>query len=332
MYLSITQVSYSPNSKSLILMSPSIASRQASFAPAAPEAAWPRVTIVSVNYRQPTLTGLMLLSLQQATYPDLEIIVVDNGSGAQGVQHLEAEFPAVQFLYSADNLGFAGGNNLAFPHATGDYVLLLNNDTEVPPDFLQPMVRMMEADRRIGVVSPKLYFYDQPDTLQYAGTTRIHPITSRGRKFGHGEVDQGQHDQVRETGYANGACLLIRRKLLEQAGYLREDYFLYYEEHDLTERVRQAGFRIMYQPESHIYHKVSASTGALSPLKAFYLHRNRLVFIRRTQRGLTKGLALLYYLLVATPKAWLGALRHPERRKAIERAVWQGIKGEMSRF
>lgn len=313
-------------------MSASSLTSRRSRAAAAPEVAWPRVSIVSVNYRQPTVTGLMLDSLRQCSYPDLEIIVVDNGSGAQGVQHLESEFPEAKFIYSAQNLGFAGGNNLAFPHASGEYVLLLNNDTEVPPDFLQPMVAMMEADRRIGVVSPKLFFYDQPDTLQYAGTTLIHPITSRGRKFGYGEVDQGQHDQAREIGYANGACMLIRRKLLEQLDYLREDYFLYYEEHDLTERMRQTGFRIMFQPESHIYHKVSASTGALSPLKAFYLHRNRLVFIRRTQRGLTKGLAVLYYLLVATPKAWLSVFRDPERRKAIWLATWRGLKGDMRRW
>ncbi len=309
----------------------SITSRRSSSS-AAPAVAWPRVTIVSVNYRQPTLTGLMLLSLRQCRYPDLEIIVVDNGSGAQGVQHLETEFPEAKFIYSAENLGFAGGNNLGFPHATGEYVLLLNNDTEVPPDFLQPMVAMMESDRRIGVVSPKLFFFDHPHTLQYAGTTGIHPITSRGRKFGAGEIDQGQHDQPRETGYANGACMLIRRNLLEQLSYLREDYFLYYEEHDLTERVRQAGFRIMFQPESHIYHKVSASTGALSPLKAFYLHRNRLVFIQRTQRGPTKWLAVLYYLLIATPKAWLSFIRDPERRKAILLATWRGLRGDMRRW
>jgi len=274
----------------------------------------------------------MLDSLRQCSYSDLEIIVVDNGSGAQGVQHLEVEFPEAKFVYSAENLGFAGGNNLGFPHATGEYVLLLNNDTEVPPDFLQPMVAMMESDRRIGVVSPKLFFFDHPHTLQYAGTTGIHPITSRGRKFGAGEIDQGQHDQPFETGFANGACMLIRRNLLEQLSYLREDYFLYYEEHDLTERVRQAGFRIMYQPESHVYHKVSVSTGALSPLKAFYLHRNRLVFIRRTQRGLTKGLAILYYLLVATPKAWLSFIRDPKRRKAIRLATWRGLRGDMRRW
>jgi hypothetical protein len=276
----------------------------------------------------------MLNSLREASYPDLEVIVVDNGSGLKGTQELEPLYPEVHFLSSLANLGFAGGNNLAFPHATGEYVLLLNNDTEVAPDFLEPMVQMMEEDPRIGIVSPKLFFFDRPDTLQYAGTTAIHPITSRGRKFGHGEVDHGQYDQPRPTGYANGACMLIRRKLLEQVGYLREDYFLYYEEHDLTARVRQAGFHVMFQPAGRIYHKVSASTGALSPLKAFYLHRNRLVFLQRTQRGMTKSLAVLYYLLIASPKAWLSYLLqgHHERRRAIELAVWRGLTGDMRRW
>ena len=171
-------------------------------------------------------------------------------------------------------------------------------------------------------------------TLQYAGTTPIHPITSRGRKFGYQELDRGQHNLPRETGYANGACMLVRRELLEELGYLAEDYFLYYEEHDFTERVKQAGYRIMFQPKGKIYHKVSASTGALSPLKAFYLHRNRLVFILRTQRGLTRVLAVLYYLGVATSKAWLTHLLQGDhaRRSAIQLATWRAIKGDMRRF
>ena len=307
-------------------------SQQPSFS--ASEPAWPRVSIVSVNYKQPELTRHMLLSLREVSYPDVEVIVVDNETDGHSLLPLEEEFPEVQFFYSEENLGFAGGNNLGFPHATGKYILMLNNDTEVDPGFLEPMVAMMEQNEEIGIVSPKIFFFDQPDTLQFAGTTPIHPITSRGRKFGFGEKDTGQHDLPRETGYANGACMMLRKAALDRVGYMYEDYFLYYEEHDLTERIRQADYRVMFQPAGRIYHKISASTGRMSPLKAFYLHRNRLVFINRNHRGLTKRLAQAYFLLIATPRAWLRyALQgDADRRKAIARATRQALRGDMSRW
>jgi len=296
--------------------------------------AQPLVSIVSVNWNQPKLTRLMVRSLQHLSYPNWEVIVVDNGSTKGDIRGLKIKYPDIQLVISKENLGFAGGNNLAFPHCKGKYILLLNNDTEVDPNFLEPLVALMEKNPDVGIVSPKIFFYDHPDVLQYAGTTPIHPITSRGKKFGHGEKDEGQHDSICETGYANGACMLIRAELLNTVGHLYEDYFLYYEEHDFTERVRQAGYRIMFHPGGRIFHKVSASTGKMSPLKAFYLHRNRMVFIRRNHTGITRLLASLYYLLVATPKLWLTAFLKfdNDRKKAIERAVIQALTGRMDRY
>lgn len=285
----------------------------------------PLVSIVSVNFNQPALTALMLDSLRSVTYPAIETFVVDNGSSQGDIRTIIPRYPEANFILSDTNLGFAGGNNLAFPHVKGKYVLLLNNDTEVDPGFLEPLVELMEKDPEVGIVSPKILFFDEPDRIQYAGTTAIHPITSRGSKYGYQEVDQGQQDILRETGYPNGACMLIRADLLKEYGHLYEHYFLYYEEHDWAFRVNQAGFRSMYQPASRIYHKVSASTGKLSPLKAYYLHRNRWVFIRRNRKGLTRLFATLYYLLVATPRMLADYLGQGDfaRAKAIWRAlVW----------
>lgn len=287
------------------------------------QTAFPLVSIVTVNFNQPELTALMLDSLRQVTYPNLEVFVVDNGSSKGDIRQIQPDYPEATFLISDTNLGFAGGNNLAFPYTKGQYVLLLNNDTEVDPGFLEPMVSLMEADETVGVVSPKIYFYDEPNRLQYAGTTSIHPITSRGSKFGYREIDQGQHDQLKETGYPNGACMLVRGDLLQRFGYLYEHYFLYYEEHDWAFRVNRAGYRLLFQPASAIRHKVSASTGRLSPLKAYYLHRNRWLFIRRNRKGWTRLLATLYFLGFATPKTWLSYVLQGDwqRVKAIHKAI-----------
>ena len=282
----------------------------------------PLVSIVSVNFNQPELTRIMMQSLQDMNYPNWELLLVDNGSSKGDIRPLKTEFPDTHLFINPDNLGFAGGNNLAFPHCKGKYVLMLNNDTEVDPEFLFPLVQLMEEHPDVGVVSPKLFYYDNPNILQFAGTTPMHPITMRGSKIGNGKKDDGSFDQIRETGFANGACMLIRKELLNELGYMYEPYFLYYEEHDLCSRIERAGYRIMFHPGSRIWHKVSASTGALSPLKTHYLHRNRLVYLKRNRSGMTKVLALAYYWLVATPKEVLKHLNSPKHLDAI----WRSIK------
>ena len=286
----------------------------------------PLVSIVSVNFNQPDLTRIMLESLDRLTYPNWEVLLVDNGSSQGDVRPLKEEFPHIRLFISPDNLGFAGGNNLAFPHCRGKYVLLLNNDTEVDPGFLEPLVQLLEETPDVGVVSPKLFYYDQPDVLQFAGTTRMHPITLRGKKIGNGEKDDGRFDQLRETGFANGACMLLRKSLLDQLGGMYEPYFLYYEEHDLCSRIERAGYRIMFHPDSRIWHKVSASTGVLSPLKTHYLHRNRFVYLRRNRSGWQKILASLYYWLVVTPKEFI----HFRNASAHRQALWRSVRWNLS--
>lgn len=281
----------------------------------------PLVSIVTVNYQQTLLTELMLRSLQRISYPSVEIFVVDNGSGDQSIQQILSEFPEVKLIMSPRNLGFAGGNNLAFPHCRGSYILLLNNDTEVDPGFLEPLVESLEKNPTIGIVSPKIFFFDEPDRLQFAGASQMHPITLRGRKFGFRERDKACYNQEQEIGFPNGACMMFRRSILSEIGYLYEPFFLYYEEHDWVERARRTGHRILFQPASRIWHKVSASTGAESPLKAHYLHRNRLVFIRRNRTGIIGVLARGYFWLIATPRTLWKYRSHREHRQS----VWQSI-------
>lgn len=264
---------------------------------------FPLVSIISVNWNNSYDTVEMLTSLQEISYPNYEVIIVDNNSTKDNISELKIEFPEVRLVMSPRNLGFAGGNNLGLNYANGDYILLLNNDTVVTQDFLEPLVRLMEFDMSIGVVSPKIYFYDEPQKIQYAGTTEINKITSRGKKLGYGTTDSGKYDSISSTGYANGACMLVRQSLIRKIGFLRPDYFLYYEETDFCVRVKKFGFKVCYNPDSKIYHKISSSTGEGSPLKTYYLNRNRILFIRLNWVGFNKFLALSYYLMIAFPIA-----------------------------
>jgi GT2 family glycosyltransferase len=286
----------------------------------------PMVSIVSVNYDQPVVTCEMLETLRNVTYPNFETLIVDNASPSTSPYTIKERYPEVELIVSEKNLGFAGGNNIALKKAKGDYILLLNNDTEVQPDFLDSLVDLMESDDTIGIVSSKILYFYEDNTIQYAGASPINPITSRGRHYGYKETDNGQFNEVTETFYPHGACMMIRKSVLEELGLLYEGYFLYYEELDFAERVKRAGYKIYFQPNSSILHKESISTGKNSPLKTYYMNRNRLLFLRRNSKGLTFFLAMLYFFSISLPKNTIKYLFDKAHLFALYRGVVWNIR------
>lgn len=282
----------------------------------------PLVSIVSVNYDQPLVTCEMLESLRKVTYPNFETLIVDNGSPTKSPDIIIENYPEVQLIISDKNLGFAGGNNIGLKQAKGDYVLLLNNDTEVRPDFLDSLVDLMESDKKIGIVSSKILYFYEDNVIQYAGAAPIHPITSRNRYFGNKEKDNGNFNDLTETAYSHGACMMFRTSLLKETGYFYEGYFLYYEELDFSEKVKRLGYKIMMEPKSIILHKESASTVKGSPLKTYYLNRNRLLFLRRNVEGITFYLAMIYFFLISFPKNTIKYLFNKAHLFALYKGVF----------
>jgi GT2 family glycosyltransferase len=285
----------------------------------------PMVSIVSVNYDQPKVTCEMLASLCKVTYPNFEILVVDNASPNNSPDIIKEMYPEIQLIISEKNLGFAGGNNIALKQARGDYILLLNNDTEVQPNFLDSLVELMESDQKIGITSSKILYFYENNIIQYAGIPPLHPITSRGGSDGDKEVDLGQYNEIKETYYPHGACMMIRKSVLKEVGLLYEGYFLYYEEYDFAERVRKAGYKIYYQPNSCILHKESISTGRNSPLKTYYLNRNRMLFLRRNSNGLTFLLAITYFIVISLPKNTIKYMFNKEHLFALYRGMFWNV-------
>ena len=283
----------------------------------------PLVSIVTLNWNQAAVTCELLDSLARVTYPRVEVLVVDNGSAPSDLATLRAHFPRPRLVCSPTNLGFTGGNNLGMRLARGEYVLLLNNDTEVEPDFLEPLVAAMEADPGIGAASPKIRYYHEPERIQYAGGTAVDPLRGQARWVGSGEVDRGQHDRSGETEMGHGAALLIRRRVLEEVGLLGGDYFIYYEELDFGTRLRRAGWRAHYAAESVVWHKESVTVGKASPLKTEFQTRNRLLYLRRNAAGWRRAFALAWVGGLVTPSH---ALRHAIRGQwAHVRAVGRGL-------
>ncbi len=263
---------------------------------------YPLVSIVSVNYNTDVVTGEMLWSLQQITYPNVEIIIVDNASSVNA-SYLANDFPGITYIQNPKNEGFAGGNNRGIEIAKGEIILLLNNDTEVEPSFIEPIVKLFLSDSTIGIVSPKIRYYQSKNTIQYAGGTAINPFTARGKFIGTGEEDAAQYDKPHQTHLAHGAAMAIHRKVFDKIGLLPEMYFLYYEELDFSEHAQRAGFTIWYQPASVILHKESMSVGKMSTIKVYYQNRNRLLFIRRNIFGIKGLISRLFFITISAPLA-----------------------------
>jgi GT2 family glycosyltransferase len=285
----------------------------------------PLVSIISINYDQPAVTCEMLASLRGLTYANYEVIVVDNASPTRDPASIAAQFPEVQLIRSEKNLGFAGGNNLGLRAARGEYVLFLNNDTEVEPGLLEPLVRLFETNARASIASPKIRYYH----AEYAGCLGISPWTGRGRTIGSREADHGQHDASRRTWLAHGAAMMLPLAVIQKVGLMPEQYFLYYEEHDWCQMVLRAGYECHYVGATTVHHKESVSIGRASVLQTHYMFRNRLLFMRRNLRGGQFWVSALYYLLLAVPRH---TLRFALARQASHlRAMWRGLGWHLAR-
>ncbi len=287
----------------------------------------PLVSIVTVNFNQSKATCELLESLQKITYSSIEIFVVDNDSQTDNPDAIKDQFPYINLLKTEKNLGFAGGNNVALPYCKGKYVLLINNDTEVDPNFLEPMVDLLESNPKIGMVSPRIQYFHTPGMIQFAGYTPFNFITIRNFSIGYSRKDDGQFNNVSESGSIFGAAMLVPLKVIKEVGMMADVFFLYYEEHDWAAHIRKAGYSIYYQGNSLVYHKESLSTGKDSPFKVYYLTRGRILFARRNTKGFQKLLALMYVYLITTPRITLGYVLRTrfDHVWAFWKAVWWNL-------
>jgi hypothetical protein len=261
----------------------------------------PLVSVITVNYRQASITCALLDSIDQNSYKNLEVIVVDNGSEQDCSTLFQKHYPSVQVLSIRDNLGFAGGNNLGIKTAKGDFIFLVNNDTEWTSGLVESLLERFDMDDSIGVVSPKIRYHHTPDMIQYAGFTEINSLTGRNETIGKNEKDSGQYDTASLTPYTHGAAMMLKKEVIQEVGLMPENYFLYYEELDWCHQIKEAGYDLWYEPKGLIYHKESASVGKLSSLKLYYLTRNRLLFMRRNIKGWRLGLFLSYFFSITFP-------------------------------
>jgi len=252
----------------------------------------PAVSIIILNYDGIDVLPTCLRSVYDSKYPNFEVIVVDNGSTDQSVEVAEKEFPEAIIVRNGRNLGFSAGNNIGIARSGGEYVVLLNNDTVVHPDWLKELVKGA-IQLKGGFYQPKILLMEDSKIMNSAGNM-IH-LAGFGLCRGLGEPDTGQFEERVEIGYASGACVFASRRAIEEIGLLDPVYFAYNEDTDWGWRGRMFGWKSYYIPAAVIYHKWSRF-GSRSRLKFYYLERNRIATLIKNYSHRT--LILLFPILL----------------------------------
>jgi GT2 family glycosyltransferase len=283
-----------------------------------------QISIITINYNglKDTCELIETLPLEDLS---IEVIVVDNASKEDEATIIEQRYPQVKVIRSKENLGFAGGNNLGIQAARGKYLFFINNDTLLRPQTsdLRLLINRLESSPKIGAVCPKIRFSWGDNPIQFAGYTPLSRITMRNHAIGCGDSDLGQYDTAHPTPYVHGAAMMVKREAIEKAGLMPECYFLYYEELDWSMMMRRAGYDIWYEPAMTVYHKESQTTGQQSPLRTYYITRNRLLFVKRNNPNASRYLSYLYLICLVSCRDLLKYTL--QRRFDLVKAVSRGI-------
>jgi GT2 family glycosyltransferase len=237
----------------------------------------PKVSIVVLSLNGEKVIAQCLSSLEKTEYPNLEILVVNNGSSDKTPEIVSTQFPKVRLINLPNNLGFAGGNKVGILESTGDVVILLNDDTTVEPNWVSEIVKEMEKHYRIGIAGCKIYYPDGKILQHAGGYINNHGLSNH---YGKGELDTGKYDTVRDVDYIMGAAFVIQREVIKKLGLLDTNYHpIYFEETDYCYRARKLGYRVVYIPTSVIYH-YEAQTTVMGSAGFFYkYHKNRIRFM-----------------------------------------------------
>jgi GT2 family glycosyltransferase len=244
----------------------------------------PRVAIVILSWNGKDFLQKFLPSVAASTYPNLEICVADNHSTDGTADYIRQHWPKLKLICLERNEGFAAGYNQALVQVQADYFVLLNQDVEVIPGWIEPVIALMEKDSAIAAAQPKLLDFRQKEKFEYAGaaggfTDQWGYTFCRGRLFDTTEKDTGQYDSAREIFWASGAAMFVRAGLFHRFGGFDGDFFAHMEEIDLCWRLKNAGYKILYTSNSIVFHVGGGSLPQGNPRKTFLNFRNNLILI-----------------------------------------------------
>lgn len=273
----------------------------------------PLVAVVILNWNGRDFLEKFLPSVLASTYPNKKIIVADNASSDDSVSFLKSAYPSVEMILNEENGGFSKGYNTALKKVTAEYYVLLNSDVEVTPGWIEPVIRLMENDKKIGACQPKLLSWHERDKFEYAGAAGGwldkfgYPFT-RGRIFDEVEADQRQYDDVQPCFWASGAAMFVRSAVYHEMGGLDEYFFAHQEEIDLCWRMQLAGYKVYVQPGSVVYHVGGGTLPKGNSRKVFLNFRNNLIMMTKNLPLKASVWKIPFRLGLDAVAAWKGLL------------------------
>lgn len=253
----------------------------------------PLVYIIVLNYNGYVDTVECIESLKAITYKNHRIVIVDNNSTDGSCGKLKSEYIDIEFVESDENLGYAGGNNLGIKRAlenNAGYVCIINNDVVVEPSFLEPILSKMEKDKSIGIAGSKVCEYTDRSKIQSTGS-RVDLFRGNVYQLNTGVPADSVKEDL-EVDYISGACLVVRKDVIDKTGLLPEVYFLFFEETEWCLKAGRAGYKVKCICDSAIYHKGSSTIDKISGIKEYYMVRNNIIFEKRN----AKAFQLLVFL------------------------------------
>lgn len=267
----------------------------------------PLVYVVLLNWNGIEHLPVCLDSLKRQTYDKLRVVMVDNGSTDGSVEFAHRNFPGIEIIANKRNIGFARANNQGLNYAAekgARYVVILNNDTECEPDFVSELVSVAESDKRIAACAPKILYFRTRDIINGIGTDVS--LFGYGWDRGVGEKDEGQYDRICEVFGVSGGAMLIRTDVVKELGGFDPTYFIYFEDIDLSWRIRSWGYRIVAVPRAIVYHKFSATMGRMKLRKEFLSEKNRIRTVLKNfeLRYLIKVICRMAYFDFQRVKSW----------------------------
>lgn len=271
---------------------------------------FPKVSVITVNWNNFNDSAECLESLRKTTYPNFEVIMVDNGSVGDDVSLLKQRFgDSIRLIVNDKNSGFAGGCNIGIKDALArgaDYVVLLNNDTVVAPDFIEGLVRVAQSDERVGIAGGKVFCYELPELIWFAGGI-INYRTGRTPIRGSGEADKGQFDEIVRVDWISGCFMFISRDVLQAVGMLDERFFFGWEDVDLCVRAARKGFKVLFVPESRIWHKGFGidKRDRLMGMPVYYATRGQFLFMEKHFAKPQLAVAWLYFVVTFPGCVWV---------------------------
>ncbi|RST74170.1 glycosyltransferase family 2 protein [Siminovitchia acidinfaciens] len=300
-----------------------------------------KVAIIILNWNSYNDTYECLKSLESLDYSNYQVFLVDNDSQDNSYYYLKKDYDEgnfcipITFIQTGANLGFAGGNNVAIKKAYEqgyEYIWLLNNDTVVKSNALTPLVETMESDNIVGIVGSKILYYNT-NKIWFAGG-KINNLIGTPKHIGINEEDINRHNSIKEVDYITGCSLLIRRSVIEKIGLMDEHYFLYFEETDWNIRAKQFGFKILFNPQSIIWHKVSQSTSnndSFNYIVYYYSIRNNIYLIKKYYSKQVL-ISFLSFSFIRAIKTWIKNKCDLNILKYSYLGIVDGMKKNMGNF